>query len=158
MATKKEIHANVMGLCETHKAPKALVEALDGLLKPKTAGQHVDLATVTKTDPSGKVIEIMCQVSDKFLPATADFFYEDKSGKGIKGTDGKMLKRLSRQAESIRKEHTRVTKTSKDAIVADLLASKIDNNKAQSMIKALEAKTPDFSKISRELPKAEPKA
>ena len=154
MASKKEIFESAIALCKEHKASETLVNALTGLLKPKAAGQSVNLAEVTKK-VGDKVTEIMCQVSGKFLPATVAFFYEDKAGKGITGTDGKSLRRLSRQAESIRKEHIRVNKASKDAIVADMLAGKLDNKVANGKIEALAAQKPNFSTVSPVLPKVE---
>lgn len=155
---KADIFAKAMSLCTEHKASDKLVAGLTDLLKPKTAGQHVDLDTVTKKDSNGKVVELQCSVSGKFLPATTEFFYEEKAeGKGIKGIDGVALRRLSRQAESIRKDFTRAKVASQNAITADVLAKKISVDEGARKIEALNASKPDFSKVSKVLPTKEPK-
>jgi len=156
MAKKIDIFNSAIALCKEHKASEKLVAGLTDLLAPKTAGQHVDLEKVTKKDNSGKIVEIQCQVSGKFLPATVAFFYEEtKEGKGIKGTDGVALRRLSRQAESIRKEFNRKVTASKNAITDDVMAGKIKLEEGNALIAKL-AKAPDFSSVSAKLP--EPKA
>lgn len=150
MASKSEILATVVATCEQFNASKKLVEALTEILKPKTAGAVVNLDEVTKKDASGNITEIQCSVSGVFLPATVDFFYEDKQGKGILG-----LKRLSRQAEGIRKTHLRMVQVSEKAIVSDILDGVITNEEGKAKIEALRASKPDFSSVSPVLPAEE---
>jgi hypothetical protein len=150
MASKTEVLALVLAACEQFNAKAPLVEALTEILKPKTAGASVNLDEVTQKDENGNVTHIMCSVSGKFLPATADFFYEDKEGKGING-----LKRLSRQAEGIRKTHLRNVQVSEKAIVSDILDGVITNEDGKAKIEALRASKPDFSSVSDVLPVAE---
>jgi hypothetical protein len=150
MASKQEIHDLVVAKCEEFGAKPKLIEALSEILKPKTAGASVNLDEVTRKDENGNVTHIMCSVSGVFLPATADFFYEDKEGKGING-----LKRLSRQAEGIRKSHIRTVTVSEKAIVQDILDGVISNEEGKAKIEALRASKPDFSSVTDELPAAE---
>jgi len=111
MATKKEIFTMVTtavaALCTTHKTPTKFNDELQAILaanlEPKAGGATVNLDEVTRKDKDGNIVEIQCSVSGAWLPATKEFFYEDKAGKGING-----LKRLSRQAESIRKHFIKV--------------------------------------------------
>lgn len=140
--TKRELFEAVMTACETYNAKPKLVEALTALLKPKTAGVSVNLDEVTRKNEAGEIVEIQCSVSGVFLPATVEYFYEDKTGKGING-----LKRLSRQAESIRKTHIRTVQASERAIVADILDSVISNEDGKAKIEELRASQPDFSTV-----------
>lgn len=144
MASKAEIFNQVMEACETHNASNKLKEALRVILEPKSAGASVNLDEVTRKDANGNITEIMCSVSGVFLPATAEFFYEEKAeGKGING-----LKRLSRQAEAIRKTHIRNVSVSEKAIVQDILDGAISNEEGKAKIEALRASKPDFSSVS----------
>jgi len=142
MATKKEIFASAMAICAEHKAPKQLVEALTVLLEPKAGGATVNLDEVTKKNGNGEITEIMCSVSGKFLPATVEYFYEDKSGKGING-----LRRLSRQAESIRKDAAKVATTSERAIMSDVLDGKLTPEQGKAKIEKIKATKPDYSSV-----------
>lgn len=151
MASKTETFNQVMEACETHNASDNLKEALRVILEPKAAGATVNLDEVTRKNEKGEVVEIMCSVSGKFLPATAEFFYEEKAeGKGING-----LKRLSRQAEAIRKTHIRNVTLSEKAIVQDILDGAISNEEGKAKIEALRNSKPDFSSVSAEPRKEE---
>ena len=157
MATKKEIFetvsASVVALCAQYKTPVKFNESLTAILSdnlaPKTGGASINIEDVTKS-VDGKITEILCAVSGKFLPATRDFFYEDKNGKGING-----LKRLSRQAESIRKQFTKVLSATEKAIMSDVLDGKITPEAGKArLLKAKEAKV-DYSTVSPTLPAKE---
>lgn len=158
MATKKEIFETtteaVTALCKQHNVNGKVIEGITAILTenlaPKAGGASVNIDEVTKKDENGNITEIMCSVSGKFLPATKDFFYEDKAGKGING-----LKRLSRQAESIRKSFIKTLAATEKAIMADVLDGKMTPEAGKARLaKAKEAK-PDYSTISTELPKSE---
>lgn len=155
MASKKEIYeavtAEVTKVCKQFNvAPKAC-EALQGIfdahLAPKAKGMSINLDEVTKKDANGKVTHILCSVSGKWLPATKEYFYEDKSGKGIEGADGSRLKRLSRQAESIRKQYLKQLQTTEKAIMADVLDGKLTPEQGKAKLEAAKAKKPDYSSV-----------
>lgn len=140
--TKTDLFAAVIAACEAHGAKKPLVEALTDLLKPKAAGVSVNLDDVTRKNENGEITEILCSVSGVFLPATIEYFYEDKAGKGING-----LKRLSRQAEAVRKTHLRTVQASEKAIVSDILDGVITNDEGRTAIETLRASQPDYSSV-----------
>ena len=54
---------------------------LTDMLGPKTPGASVNIEDVVKRDASGFITELQCAVAGVFLPATLEYFYEDKSGK-----------------------------------------------------------------------------
>ncbi len=161
MATKKEIFestvAQVEELCKKHNTPKAFNEALNAVLTenlaPKAGGATVNIDEVTKKNDKGEITHIMCSLSGKFLPATKDFFYEDKAGKGING-----LKRLSRQAEGIRKQHIKVLAATEKAIMADVLDGKMTPEQGKAKLEKAKAAKPDYSKVSDALPSKEDEA
>jgi len=150
MATKKElfelVSKEVEALCKKHGTPVAFNAAMGIILSdnlaPKSSGASVNLAEVTKVDGQGKVTHIQCSVSGKFLPATKEYFYEDKAGKGING-----LKRLSRQAEAIRKTHAKTVSKSEKAITSDVLNGKLKREDGKAKIEALRATKPDYSSV-----------
>lgn len=164
--TKKEIHLSVVAaataLCDANKIPETfktkLVAVLDEHLEPKKGGgAPVNLDEVTRKNEAGQVTEILCQKANVWLPATADFFYEDKSEKGIIGTDGKSLRRLSLQGETVDREHKKAVIASKNAILEDLGSSDLDPAQIpalQAKLKEINESKPDYSVVKPELPKA----
>lgn len=156
MASKKEIFevtvAQAEGLCKEHKVNEKFSAALMALLtlnlEPKNGGASVNIEDVTKS-VEGKITEIQCSVSGVFLPATKEYFYEDKNGKGING-----LKRLSRQAESARKTFIKTQSASKNAIMSDVLDGKLKAEVAKDKLTKLAALKPDFSKVGIIVPVA----
>jgi hypothetical protein len=141
--TKKETFVAVIGLCETYKAPKALVEALTEILEPKGGGPVMDIDAVTKKDDQGNIVEIQCSLSGVFLPATEEYFYADKSGKSkLNG-----LKRNSRQADKIKKAHEKSVATSEKAIMEDMLSGSLSPEEATKKVTKLRAGTPDYSTV-----------
>lgn len=151
MATKQEIFdavtAEVGKLLEdakvTNKVKEGLTEIFEAHLKPKAAGATVNIDEVTHKDADGNITEIMCSLSGVFLPATKEFFYEDKSGKGING-----LKRLSRQAEGVRKKHIKLVTTTERAVLADVLDGKMSPEEGKVKIAEIRALKPDYSTVS----------
>jgi len=113
-----------------NKVKDEVVEALADLFEPKAGGAKVDIEEVVTRDGAGDIVEMLCSLSGISLPATADYFYEDKSGDGVGGTG---LKRLSIQGEKARKDHTKMVKASKEAIKEDLYAGNIDVATAKDM-------------------------
>lgn len=138
MATKKEIFESAMALCEQEGASAELVKGLTDLLAPKTGGAKINVEDVFDGE------KLQCSVSDVWLPATAEYFYEDKSGKSpFNG-----LRRLSRQAEAIRKAHDKKIKASKAAIMSDVLDGNISPEEGKEAVEALLADKPDYSTVT----------
>lgn len=118
------------------------------LLGPKTPGASVNIEDVVKRDASGVITELQCAVSGVFLPATLEYFYEDKSGKSqFTDANGIALRRLSRQAEGIRKAFIKTQTTSEKAILEDVLAGAITQEEGQAKLAELRAAKPDYSKV-----------
>lgn len=158
MATKQEIFDTVSNevteLCVKYQVSKKVTEGLAAImetnLKPKAGGASVNIEEVT-VSVDGKITEIQCSVSGVFLPATKAFFYEDKAGKGING-----LKRLSRQAESVRKTYIKTLAATEKAIMADVLDKQLTPELGKAKLDKAKAIKPDYSKVTAELPKDEP--
>jgi hypothetical protein len=140
MSSKKAIWESAQKILTENNASEKLVKALAEILEPQRGGS-VNLAEITKTDAEGNITEIMCSVSGVFLPANELNFFNDKQGVGG-------FRRASRQASVIKREFDKVTKASKDAIVADMLEGVIDNNSAKHKLGKLDAKTPDYSAVT----------
>ena len=147
MASKKEILATVVAavsaLCVaedvTEEFEGKLMAVLNENLAPKSGGATVVLEDVYNAEDE----TILCSVSGVWLPATVEYFYEEKAeGKGING-----LKRLSRQAESIRKTAIKVLNTTEKAIMADVLGGDMSPEDGQEKLTAAKAVKPDYSGV-----------
>jgi len=129
---------------------------VEELLGPKSPGAVVDIESVIKRDEGGKIVELQCAVSGVFLPATLDYFYEDKSGKSVfVDADGVALRRLSRQAESIRKIFIKMNTASEKAALEDALSGVITKEEGQAKLTELRAAKPDYSKVGLIVPEPE---
>lgn len=129
---------------------------VEELLGPKSPGAIVDTESVVKRDAEGKIVELQCAVSGVFLPATLDYFYEDKSGKSVfVDADGVALRRLSRQAEGIRKTFIKVNTASEKAVLEDALSGAITQEDGQARLVALRAAKPDYSTVGLIVPEPE---
>jgi len=133
MATKKEIFETVTNeataLCNEHKVPtkfrEALMNALSVNLAPKAGGATVNVDEVTKKDESGKVTEILCSVSGKWLPATKEF----------------------------RKSHIKTLSATEKAIMSDVLDGKMTPEQGKTRLEKAKSVNPDYSGVTAKLPK-----
>ena len=148
----KEVSENLKKLLTANKVSDAIIaevqKAIDASLKPGTfGGNSVDLSKVTKKDGSGKITEIQCNVSGKWLPASVDYFYEDLSGKSKIVVDGVALKRLSRQAEAVRKKFQQNQIKEEQKVTQEAIDGKIDAPTLAKKIRAIREAKPDFSSV-----------
>ena len=121
---------------------------LTDMLGPKTPGASVNIEDVVKRDASGFITELQCAVAGVFLPATLEYFYEDKSGKSqFTDANGIALRRLSRQAEGIRKVFIKTQTTSERAILEDALKGVITQEEGQAKLAAIQGAKPDYSSV-----------
>jgi len=148
LATKKEIHATVTNevaaLCTAEGVDESTVEKLmailDTNLAPKTGGATIKIEDVYNEEDD----TLLCSVSGVWLPATEEYFYAEKAeGKGIKG-----LKRVSKQAESIRKAAVKVLNATEKAIMADVLGGEMSPEDGKEALEAAKAVKPDYSSVS----------
>ncbi len=151
MATKKEIFETVskevQELAEKFGTKEPYNEELFSILTthlaPKTAGMSVNLDEVTEKDADGNVSGIQCSLSKMWLPATSRYFYEEKTeGKGING-----LKRLSRQAEAVRKQFLKARSATETAILTEVLSEDMTPEEAKKAIEEVRATAPDYSVV-----------
>lgn len=157
MATKKQIHLDTVTAVTTvcaenavkQKVQDAIIAILDTNLAPKSGGAQIDVESVVTRDSEGNVSEMVCAVSGVSLPANLDFFYEDKHGKGFAETG---LRRLSRQAEGIRKVHAKTVGASEKAIMNDVMEAVLSPEDGKAKLEALKATKPDYSSVTAELP------
>ena len=150
MASKKEMFEATMSVLSQYEMPAEAVEKIRSILEPKSGGRAVDLDEVTRKDENGVVVAIQDNVSGLWFPATSDFFYEDKSGKGIEGSDGSLLKRVSKAGYSIASKYKKMLAASKEAIFNDVLDGKITPEEGKSKIVDLEEAGPDFSDLEEQ--------
>ena len=164
--TKLELFNTVTGavaaFAEEAGLDADLTSKLQGIisdnLAPKSGGGSVNLDEVTKRDEDGNFTEILCATSKVWLPATLDFFYEDKSdAPKITDAEGNGLKRLSRQAESIGKKFIKENRATIQAITDDILEAEDMGQVEELKTLLVDAKAakPDYSVVSADLPATE---
>lgn len=156
MAKKKsELYAEVSGsvtkLLSANDVSEAIIaevqKAIDASLKPGVFGaRSVNIEDVVKRDSDGEITEILCNVSGVWLPASVEYFYEDLSGKSKIVVDGVALKRLSRQAEGVRKKFIAQQAKASQAITTKVLNGEISAEEGKRQLAELPEK-PDFSEV-----------
>lgn len=156
MAKKKselyaEVSANVTKLLEANEVDADIIaevqKAIDASLKPGVFGaRSVNIEDVVKRDSDGEITEILCNVSGVWLPASVEYFYEDLSGKSKIVVDGVALKRLSRQAEGVRKKFIAQQAKASQAITTKVLNGEISAEEGKRQLAELPEK-PDFSAV-----------
>lgn len=153
--SKKELYAEVSGnitkLLEANEVDSDIIaevqKAIDASLKPGVFGaRSVNIDDVVKKDSDGNITEILCNVSNVWLPASVEYFYEDLSGKSKIVVDGVALKRLSRQAEGIRKKFISQQAKASQAITTKVLNGEISAEEGKRLLAELPEK-PDFSEV-----------
>ena len=145
MASKKEMFEQTMSVLEGYDVPVELVNKLKEILEPKSGGKSVDWDQVTRKDENGNVTLMQDSISGMWFPATSEFFYEDKSGNGVVGTDGVNLKRVSKAGYAAASKFKRALAASKEAIFNDVLDGNITPDEGKEKILELEETGPDFS-------------
>lgn len=146
MASKAELFNACSKALQELGVDDEVVEIVAKYYKPKS-GRSVDLESVVKRDNNGNITHLMCNVSGKFLPATLEYFYEDKAGKGIE-VDGVSLKRLSKQAEGVRKKHIAKQQKVINELTNKMLKKEISVDEGNQLIAEARALKPDFSLIA----------
>lgn len=154
--SKKELYAevseNVTKLLKANDVDSDIIaevqKAIDASLKPGVFGARtVNIDDVVKKDGSGNITEILCNVSNVWLPASTEYFYEDLSGKSKIVVDGVALKRLSRQAEAIRKKFIAAQAKKSQEITAKVLNEEISNAEGKQLLAEVAAAKPNFSEV-----------
>jgi hypothetical protein len=133
--TKKELHAEVMKVCEEFNLPEEVKAKLDALTAPKKGGAKVSIEDITLTDDEGNITHILDSVFGVYIPV----FDESGEPNFYEKPDTQLgWSRFSKMAEKVRKEAEKKFKATKDAIFADLLAGSISNDEAQELLKEAE--------------------
>jgi len=115
--TKKELVAVLTAALTPLIGKPFTKEAMDSLIAevgPKAGGgaTRLNLDEITKVE-NGKTVAIFDTVAKVWLPATPEFFYEDKKSPNPK-LNG--LKNHSKAREKVTKEHVKHTKMAKDLV------------------------------------------
>ena len=139
--SKIETFNKVVEILDAHNANKNLRAALISLLEPKKGGSSINVEDVYVAKAQDGKAYLQCSVSGKWMEATAENFYEDASETNKFGG----LKRLSRAAESARKQAIATKKATEKAVMTDLLAGVITKEQAQTTLDAVVGA--DFSTV-----------
>ena len=141
MATKKKLNATVIALCTQHKAPEALTKALDELTRLGKGGVSVNVEDVFVVKAKDGKAYLQCSVSNLWMEATVENFYEDAFENNKFGG----LKRLSRAVEFVRKKAIGIKKATEKAVMDDLLGGSITREEANKKLEVVAG--PDFTGI-----------
>lgn len=144
---KSEIYEKVQAICAAHNLPADVVAQLNELLEPKNAGRSFNWDDIVRKDDNGNVVEMQCALSGVWLPADSLHFYASRDGKGVVGTDGVLLQKVSKQGENARKAYQKAYNASKNALMDDVLNGVISNEEAKAKLEELNASGPDYSVV-----------
>lgn len=144
---KSEVFERVQAICEKYNLPAEVVTQLNELLEPKSAGRNFNWDDIVRKDENGNVIELQCSLSGVWLPADSLHFYASRDGKGVVGTDGVILQKVSKQGENARKAYQKSYNASKNALMDDVLNGVISNEEAKAKLEQLNATGPDYSVV-----------
>ena len=144
---KSEVFERVQAICEKYNLPTEVVTQLNELLEPKNAGRSFNWDDIVRKDENGNVIELQCALSGVWLPADSLHFYASRDGKGVVGTDGVVLQKVSKQGENVRKAYQKQYNASKNALMDDVLDGVISNEEAKAKLEQLNAAGPDYSVV-----------
>nr|DAN68608.1 MAG TPA: hypothetical protein [Caudoviricetes sp.] len=144
---KSEVFERVQAICAAHNLPQDVVAQLNELLEPKNAGRSFNWDDIVLKDENGNVVEIQCSLSGVWLPADSIHFYASRDGKGVMGTDGVILQKVSKQGENARKAYQKAYNASKNALMDDVLNGVISNEDAKAKLEELNAQGPDYSVV-----------
>ena len=153
---KSEIYEKVQAICAAHNLPADVVAQLNELLEPKNAGRSFNWDDIVRKDENGNVVEMQCSLSGVWLPADSLHFYASRDGKGVTGTDGIVLQKVSKQGENARKAYQKAYNASKNALMDDVLNGVISNEEAKAKLEQLNATGPDYSVVKPLTDKVEP--
>ena len=114
--TKAELVALVASTLVVGKpVTQDMVDTLTAAVGPKSKGAAAyNIADITKVE-NGKTVANLDTVAKVWLPATADFFYEEKEANRQK-PELNNLKTHSKAREKLGKEHVKLKKRAKDVI------------------------------------------
>lgn len=144
---KSEVFERVLAICEAYNLPAKVVAQLKELLEPKNAGRSFNWDDIVRKDENGNVVEMQCSLSGVWLPADSLHFYASRDGKGVVGTDGVLLQKVSKQGENARKAYQKAYNASKNALMDDVLNGVISNEEAKAKLEELNASGPDYSVV-----------
>jgi hypothetical protein len=144
---KSEVFERVQAICAAHNLPAEVVAQLNELLEPKNAGRSFNWDDIVRKDENGNVVEMQCALSGVWLPADSLHFYASRDGKGVVGTDGVLLQKVSKQGENARKAYQKAYNASKNALMDDVLNGVISNEEAKAKLEELNASGPDYSVV-----------
>jgi len=136
--------ALVDGLTDLGASPEA-IDFVDGLTKPKAGGGSSDVADYTAFNEAGDVTHVFCTYHKKWEPVST-IETDEETGEEVevalfkenpKAKNG--LARECNEGLSVWKEQAKVYKSTKDAVIADLLEGAVDNETAKGLIAEADA-------------------
>lgn len=138
---------------DTKKVAKDAQELISGIvakyMEPKASGfgKTANLDEITKRDANGKITEILCSISGKWLPATDEFFYKETKGAGIGDTG---FRRGSKPGEATLKAFKRDIAKKQQELISKAASGTIKNEELQKQLKALADAKVDFSGVTKD--------
>ncbi len=136
--------ALIAGLTDLGASQEA-IDFVDGLTKPKVGGGSSDVADYTVFNEAEEVTHVFCTYHKKWEPVSA-LVMDEETGEEIeealfkenpKAKNG--LARECNEGLSTWKEQAKVYKSTKDAIISDLLEGAVDNETAKGLIAEADA-------------------
>ena len=139
--TKKELYAAVSDIITTHNIEDEAAKKLLALVEPKKGGAKLDINDIACLDEDG----IATSIFDSVLKVWVPVFDAEGEPNFYEKPDTELgWSRFSRIGEKLRKDAEKAYKTSKDAILTDLLEGAIDQTTAKELMETAEASRKEY--------------
>ena len=147
------VNAELKVAYESKKVSKEAQELINGIvakyMEPKASGfgKSANLDEITKRDANGKITEILCSISGKWLPATDEFFYKEMKGAGIGNTG---FRRGSKPGEATLKAFKRDIAKKQQELITKAANELISQSELTTQLKKLNDAKVDFSGVTKD--------
>jgi len=135
MATKKEIFASALEICEELELGEEATKAFTILLEPKKGGAQFNIEDVTTCDDEGVITHILDSVFNVMVPV-----FDEDGGENFYAKPDTELgwSRFSKAAEKSRKDREKVFKATEKAVFSDVMEGTISPDDAKELMAAAE--------------------
>lgn len=147
------VSAELKVVYDSKKVSKDAQESINAIvskyMEPKASGfgKSANLDEITKRDANGKITEILCSISNKWLPATSEFFYSEKKGEGIGGTG---FRRGSKPGEATLKAFKRSQFAKQQELIAKAGKGEIKQEDLAKKLQEVANAKVDFSGVNKD--------
>ena len=136
MATKAEVFASAIEICNELDLGEAAIAKFTTLLEPKKGGAQFNIEDVTEVDADGTITHILDSVFNVMVPV----FDEEGNENFYAKPDTELgWSRFSKAAEKSRKDREKTFKATEKAVFSDVMSGDVTPDDAKELMAEAEA-------------------